>query len=155
MRPVPNQPWASRKHRPHQPQSRLPVELADQIHLVNQAVGYFADHFSEAIELESMAEALGVNGDWLDLCFDHCRGKTPFQSLQHLRLSRLFERIAAQPQITLQRQVDRCGLASVMVANQSFEQLFGIGLAPFRRMCRRAARDRQMTSMGQPYPNRA
>ena len=155
MRPVPNQPWASRKHRPHQPQSRLPVELADQIHLVTQAVGYFADHFSEAIELESMAEALGVNGDWLDLCFDHCRGKTPFQSLQHLRLSRLFECIAAQPQITLQRQVDRCGLASVMVANQSFEQLFGIGLAPFRRMCRRAARDRQMTSMGQPYPNRA
>jgi len=144
MRPVPNQPWVS-----------LPVELADQIDLVNQAVGYFADHFSEAIELESMAEALGVNGDWLDLCFDHCRGKTPFQSLQHLRLSRLFERIAAQPQITLQRQVDRCGLASVMVANQSFEQLFGIGLAPFRRMCRRAAQDRQMTSMGQPYPNRA
>ena len=96
-----------------------------------------------------------VNGDWLDLCFDHCRGKTPFQSLQHLRLSRLFEGIASQPQITLQRQVDRCGLASVMVANQSFEQLFGIGLAPFRRMCRRAAQDRQMTSMGQPYPNRA
>ena len=155
MRPVPNQPWVSRKHRPHQPQVRLPVELADQIDLVNQAVGYFADHFSEAIELESMAEALGVNGDWLDLCFDHCRGKTPFQSLQHLRLSRLFERIAAQPQITLQRQVDRCGLASVMVANHSFEQLFGIGLAPFRRMCRRAARDRQMTSMGLPYPNRA
>ena len=144
MRPVPNQPWVS-----------LPVELADQIDLVNHAVGYFADHFSEAIELESMAEALGVNRDWLDLCFDHCRGKTPFQSLQHLRLSRLFERIAAQPQITLQRQVDRCGLASVMVANQSFEQLFGIGLAPFRRMCRRAARDRQMTSMGLPYPNRA
>ena len=155
MRPVPNQPWASRKHRPHQPQSRLPVELADQIHLVNQAVGYFADHFSEAIELESMAEALGVNGDWLDLCFDHCRGKTPFQSLQHLRLSRLFEGIAAEPHRTLQQQVDRCGLASVMGASKSFEQLFGIGLAPFRRMCRRAARDRQMTSMGQPYPNRA
>ena len=155
MRPVPNQPWVSRKHRPHQPQVRLPVELADQIDLVNQAVGYFADHFSEAIELESMAEALGVNGDWLDLCFDHCRGKTPFQSLQHLRLSRLFERIAAQPHRTLQQQVDRCGLASVMGANQSFEQLFGIGLAPFRRMCRRAAQDRQMTSMGLPYPNRA
>jgi len=155
MRPVPNQPRASRKHRPHQRQGRLPVELADQIDLVNQAVGYFADHFSEAIELESMAEALGVNGDWLDLCFDHCRGKTPFQSLQHLRLSRLFEGIAAQPQITLQRQVDRCGLASVMGANQSFEQLFGIGLAPFRQMCRRAARDRQVASMGLPYPNRA
>lgn len=155
MRPVPNQPWASRKHRPHQSQGRLPVELADQIDLVNQAVGYFADHFSEAIELESMAEALGVNGDWLDLCFDHCRGKTPFQSLQHLRLSRLFEGIVAQPQMTLQRQVDRCGLASVMGANQSFEQLFGIGLAPFRRMCRRAARDRQVASMGLPYPNRA
>ena len=155
MRPVPNQPRASRKHRPHQSQARLPVELADQIDLVNQAVGYFADHFSEAIELESMAEALGVNGDWLDLCFDHCRGKTPVQSLQHLRLSRLCEGIAAQPQITLQRQVDRCGLASVMGANQSFEQLFGIGLAPFRRMCRRAARDRQVASMGLPYPNRA
>jgi transcriptional regulator GlxA family with amidase domain len=144
MRPVPNQP-----------KSRLPVALADQIDLVNQAVGFFADHFSEAIELESMAEALGVNGDWLDLCFDHCRGKTPFQSLQHLRLSRLFEGIAAEPHSTLQQQVDRCGLASVMGASKSFEQLFGIGLAPFRRMCRRAAQDRQMTSMDLPYPNRA
>lgn len=155
MRPVPNQAWASRKHRPHQPPGRLPVALADQIDLVNQAVGYFADHFGEAIELESMAEALGVNGDWLDLCFDHCRGKTPFQSLQHLRLSRLFEGIAAEPQHTLKQQVNRCGLASVMRANQSFEQLFGIGLAPFRRMCRRAARDRQIASMGLPYPNQA
>jgi transcriptional regulator GlxA family with amidase domain len=118
-------------------------------------VGYFADHFSEAIELESMAEALGVNGDWLDLCFDHCRGKTPFQSLQHLRLSRLFEGIAAEPQRTLQHQVNRCGLTSVMRANQSFEQLFGIGLAPFRLMCRRAARDRQIVNMDQPYSNRA
>ena len=155
MRPVPTQAWASRKHQPHHPQVRPPVALADQINLVNQAVGYFADHFSETIELESMAEALGVNSDWLDLCFDHCRGKTPFQSLQHLRLSRLFEGIAAEPQRTLQQQVDRCGLASVMRANQSFEQLFGIGLAPFRRMCRRAAQDRQVASMGLPYPNRA
>ena len=155
MRPVPNLASASRKQRPHQPPGRLPVALADQLDLVNQAVGYFSDHFSEAIELESLAEFLGVNGDWLDLCFDHCRGKTPFQSLQHLRLSRLFEGIAADPQRTLQQQVDRCGLASVMVASQSFEELFGIGLVPFRRLCRRAVQDRQMTSMNLPYPNRA
>ena len=125
MRPVPNLASASRKQRPHQPPGRLPVALADQLDLVNQAVGYFSDHFSEANELESMAEFLGVNG------------------------------IAADPQRTLQQQVDRCGLVSVMVASQSFEELFGIGLVPFRRLCRRAVQDRQMTSMNLPYPNRA
>jgi hypothetical protein len=30
----------------------------------------------------------------------------------------------------------------VMTANRLFEELFGIGLAPFRRVCRRAEADR-------------
>ncbi len=103
---------------------------------------HFAHHFSEDIELEVMATSIGVSAEWLDLCFDHCSGKTPFQALQHFRLSRLFEGIAEHPQSTLQQQVHRCGLASVMAANRLFEEFFGIGLAPFRRVCRRAAADR-------------
>jgi AraC-like DNA-binding protein len=124
------------------------VTLSDQIAVVNQAVRYFGDHFSEAISLDAMAASLGVNEEWLDLCFDHCRGKTPYQALQQVRLSRLFDGIAREPQCTLQQQVSRCGLSSVMSANHSFEDLFGIGLAPFRRVCRRAVADRQSTRQG-------
>jgi transcriptional regulator GlxA family with amidase domain len=120
----------------------LPVAPAQQLDVVNRAARYFAHHFAEEIELEAMASSIGVSAEWLDLCFDHCRGKTPFQALQHFRLSRLFDGIAEQPQTTLQQQVHRCGLASVMAANRLFEDLFGIGLAPFRRVCRRAAADR-------------
>lgn len=121
-----------------------PATISDQLAVVNQALSYFRTHFSEAISLDAMAASLGINEEWLDLCFDHCRGKTPFQTLQQVRLSRLFEGIAREPQCTLQHQVNRCGLASVMSANHSFEDLFGIGLAPFRRVCRRAVADRQI-----------
>ena len=116
---------------------------------MNRAARYFAHHFSEEISSEALAHSIGVSAEWLDLCFDHCRGKTPFQALQHFRLSRLFEGIAQQPNSTLQQQVRRCGLASVMAANRLFEELFGIGLAPFRRICRRAAAD-QLLRRGQP-----
>ncbi len=120
----------------------IPVAPTQQLDVVNRAARYFARHFSEEIELEAMARSIGVSAEWLDLCFDHCRGKTPFQALQHFRLSRLFEGIAAQPYTTLDQQVHRCGLVSVMGANRLFEELFGIGLAPFRRVCRRAEADR-------------
>jgi transcriptional regulator GlxA family with amidase domain len=120
----------------------LPVAPTQQLEVVNRAGRYFARHFAEDIQLEVLATSIGVSAEWLDLCFDHCRGKTPFQALQHFRLSRLFEGIAEQPQTTLQQQVHRCGLASVMAANRLFEELFGIGLAPFRRVCRQAAADR-------------
>jgi transcriptional regulator GlxA family with amidase domain len=122
----------------------LPVAPTQQLDVVNRAGRYFAHHFAEDFQLEAMANSIGVSAEWLDLCFDHCRGKTPFQALQHFRLSRLFEGIAEQPQTTLQQQVHRCGLASVMAANRLFEELFGIGLAPFRRVCRQAAADRQL-----------
>ena len=143
MRPVPP-PTAAYPDRHALPRRwrPLPVAPAQQLDVVNQAARYFAHHFSEVIELEVMASSIGVSAEWLDLCFDHCRGKTPFQALQHFRLSRLFEGIAEHPQSTLQQQVQRCGLASVMGANRLFEELFGIGLAPFRRVCRRAAADR-------------
>ncbi|MCP9809396.1 helix-turn-helix transcriptional regulator [Cyanobium sp. HWJ4-Hawea] len=122
----------------------MPETLADQWAVVNRVIGYFGEHFQEAIELEAVALLMGLNGEWLDLCFDHCRGKTPFQALQHVRLGQLFESIVNQPQQTLQQQVDRCGLVSVISANHSFEDLYGIGLAPFRRVCRRAEADRQL-----------
>jgi AraC-like DNA-binding protein len=112
---------------------------------IARRIAYGASHhFSEEIELEAVARSIGVSAEWLDICFDHCRGKTPFQTLQHIRLSRLFEGIASQPHSTLKQQVHRCGLASVMAANRLFEELFGIGLAPFRRVCRQAEADRQL-----------
>ena len=93
---------------------------AQQLDVVNRAARYFSHHFSEEIELEAVARSIGVSAEWLDLCFDHCRGKTPFQTLQHIRLSRLFEGIAAQPHTTLQQQVHLCGLASVMAVWHPF-----------------------------------
>ena len=139
---------SARRHLPKAPASPPPVTLSDQTAVVNEAVRYFGDHFGESIALDAMAATLGVDEEWLDLCFDHCRGKTPYQALQQVRLSRLFDRIAREPQCTLQQQVSRCGLSSVMSANHSFEDLFGIGLVPFRRVCRRAVADR----LGTPTP---
>lgn len=143
MRPVPlPTAGSSDLHGPPRRRGLIPVARSQQLEVVHRAGRYFAHHFSEDIEFDAVARSIGVSAEWLDLCFDLCHGKTPFQALQHVRLSRLFEGIAAQPQSTLQHQVHRCGLASVMAANRLFEDLFGIGLAPFRRVCRRAAEDR-------------
>jgi transcriptional regulator GlxA family with amidase domain len=110
--------------------------------LVHGATSYFAAHYAEPIRMASVASQLGVSEGCLDLCFDLCRGRTPWETLQQLRLSRLFEAISAQPSQGIETQVQRCGLLPVTEANQAFQRAFGIDLGAFRHSCRRAAADR-------------
>jgi hypothetical protein len=84
-----------------------------------------------------------VSEGCLDLCFDLHRGRTPWETLQQLRLSRLFEAISEQPSQGIETQVQRCGLLPVTEANQAFQRAFGIDLGAFRHSCRRAAADRR------------
>jgi AraC-like DNA-binding protein len=110
--------------------------------LVHGATRYFGTHYAEPIRIDAVATRLGVSEGCLDLCFDLCRGRTPWESLQQLRLSRLFEAISAQPTQGIETQVQRCGLLPVTEANQAFQRAFGIDLGAFRHSCRRAAADR-------------
>jgi transcriptional regulator GlxA family with amidase domain len=111
--------------------------------LVNGATSYFGAHYGEPIRIASVASRLGVSEGCLDLCFDLCRGRTPWETLQQLRLSRLFEAISEQPGQGIESHVQRCGLLTVTEANQAFQRAFGIDLGSFRHSCRRAAADRR------------
>lgn len=114
-----------------------------RLQLVNGATHYFGAHYAEPIRIASVASKLGVSEGCLDLCFDLHRGRTPWETLQQLRLSRLFEAISEQPSQGIETQVQRCGLLPVTEANQAFQRAFGIDLGAFRHSCRRAAADRR------------
>jgi transcriptional regulator GlxA family with amidase domain len=111
--------------------------------LVNEAIHYFANHYGEPIHIAGVASQLGVSEGCLALCFDHCRGHTPWQTLQQMRLNRLYEAIAHRPADPLEQLVRRCGLLPVTEANRAFQQAFGIDLGSFRRTSHRAAEDRR------------
>jgi AraC-like DNA-binding protein len=111
--------------------------------LVRDAIHYFADHYAEPIQIAGLASALGVSEGCLALCFDHCQGRTPWQTLQQMRLSRLYEAISHRPAEPLEQLVDGCGLLPVTEANRAFQQAFGIDLGSFRRTSHRAAEDRR------------
>ena len=120
--------------------------------LVSEAIHYFADHYGEPIQIAGVASQLGVSEGCLALCFDHCQGRTPWQTLQQLRLNRLYEAIAHRPAEPLEQLVHRCGLLPVTEANRAFQQAFGIDLGSFRRTSHRAAEDRRFR---RSHPNGA
>jgi AraC-like DNA-binding protein len=111
--------------------------------LVSGATSYFGTHYAEPIRIAAVASRLGVSEGCLALCFDHCRGRTPWESLQQLRLSRLYEAIASRPADPLELLVRHCGLQPVTEANRAFQKAFGIDLGSFRRTSHRAAADRR------------
>jgi AraC-like DNA-binding protein len=118
--------------------------LADgRMGVVGQALLYFTQHFRDAIEMTDVARVIGISEECLDFCFDQSRGMTPFEALQHHRLNRLFQDIAAHPARSLPRSMRQCGLPCSAGTIAAFEDTFGIGMPLFRRTCLRAAADRE------------
>ncbi len=111
--------------------------------VVGQALSYFASHFQDPIQMQSVATALGISEGCLDFCFDQSRGMTPFEALQHHRLNQLFQSITDHPRQPLRLAISRCGLGQTVNPLALFEETFGIAMPLFVLTCRRAAEDRE------------
>ena len=120
----------------------VPSGCESPMQVVADALHYFGQHFSEPIQIPSMAESLGISLDCLNFSFEHIRGVTPLQALQEHRLNKLFVALTEQPRQDLGRAIRACGLAETTGVLALFEQEFGIDMPLFMLTCRRAADDR-------------
>ena len=120
----------------------VPSGCESPMQVVADALHYFGQHFSEPIQIPSMAESLGISLDCLNFSFEHIRGVTPLQALQEHRLNKLFFALTDQPRQDLGRAIRACGLAETTGVLALFEQEFGIDMPLFLLTCRRAADDR-------------
>ena len=89
----------------------VPSGCESPMQVVADALHYFGQHFSEPIQIPSMAESLGISLDCLNFSFEHIRGVTPLQALQEHRLNKLFFALTDQPRQDLGRAIRACGLA--------------------------------------------
>ena len=119
----------------------VPCGCESPMQVVADALHYFGQHFSEPIQIPSMAESLGISLDCLNFSFEHIRGVTPLQALQEHRLNKLFFALTDQPRQDLGRAIRACGLAETTGVLALFEQEFGIDMPLFLLTCRRAADD--------------
>ena len=120
----------------------VPSGCESPMQVVADALHYCGRHFSEPIQIPSMAESLGISLDCLNFSFEHIRGVTPLQALQEHRLNKLFVALTDQPRQDLGRAIRACGLAETTGVLALFEQEFGIDMPLFLLTCRRAADDR-------------
>ncbi len=120
----------------------VPSGCESPMQVVADALHYFGQHFSEPIQIPSIAESLGISLDCLNFSFEHIKRVTPLQALQEHRLNKLFVALTDQPHQGLGRAIRACGLAETTGVLALFEQEFGIDLPLFQLTCRRAADDR-------------
>ena len=120
----------------------VPSGCESPMQVVADALHYFGQHFSEPIQIPSMAESLGISLDCLNFSFEHIKRVTPLQALQEHRLNKLFVALTDQPRQDLGRAIRACGLAETNEVLALFEQEFGIDMPLFLLTCRRAADDR-------------
>ena len=120
----------------------VPSGCESPMQVVADALHYFGQHFSEPIQIPSMAESLGISLDCLNFSFEHIRRVSPLQALQEHRLNKLFVALTDQPRQDLGRAIRACGLAETTGVLALFEQEFGIDMPLFLLTCRRAADDR-------------
>jgi len=117
-------------------------DCGSPMRVVTEALHYFGQHFSGPIQIQSMAESLGISLDCLNFSFEQIRGVTPLQALQEHRLNKLFVALTDQPRQGLARAIRTCGLTNTAGVLALFEQEFGIDMPLFLLTCRRAADDR-------------
>ena len=85
-------------------------DCGSPMRVVADALHYFGKHFSDPIQIPSMAESLDINLDCLNFSFKHIRGVTPLQAPQEHRLNKLFVALTDQPRQGLGRAIRACGL---------------------------------------------
>jgi methylphosphotriester-DNA--protein-cysteine methyltransferase len=112
--------------------------------VVRSALLLIADHVADpALNALWISETLAISPEELDAAFSAHRPLSCDMSILNHRLSRLFERITAEPHTALEQQVIACGLASIEAADHHFRACFGIDLNAFHAVSLRAADDRQ------------
>ena len=124
------------------PAGNQTISFTESLLLVGEALKFFALHFRQPLPIQELVQGLGVSEQHLFACFKQARGITPQEALVDFRLDRLFQTFKDHPSQGLRRSIRDCGLTHTEKLIQLFESNFGIAMAPFLLICRRAQQDR-------------
>ncbi|MBI5425216.1 MAG: helix-turn-helix transcriptional regulator [Opitutae bacterium] len=112
---------------------------ARMVRAVLQAERYFADHHTEAVNVEALAKELGVAYSHFRREFKAQTGFSPWNYVVHLRLSRA-RRLLAAGDATLDDIAARLGFSSAFHLSSAFKQAYGIAPQHWRDQLRKTSR---------------
>lgn len=112
---------------------------ARMVRAVLEAERYFAEHHTEAVNVEALAKDLGVAYSHFRREFKAQTGFSPWNYVVHLRLSRA-RRLLAAGDATLDDIAARLGFSSAFHLSAAFKQAYGIAPQHWREQLRRRVR---------------
>jgi transcriptional regulator GlxA family with amidase domain len=99
---------------------------------VHRAESYLSDHYRETIQIELLAERLGVAYSHFRRAFLAHTGYSPWRYVIHLRLTRA-RALMASSNATLDHIAAQTGFSSGFHLSSSFKKAYGIAPDPWRR----------------------
>lgn len=116
--------------------SRSPSRSSQIERAVHEAVSYLGEHHAEALNVEMLAEKLGVAYSHFRRAFRAQTGFSPWKYVIHLRLTRA-RRILAGSDAKLDEVAARVGFSSGFHLSNAFKQAFGESPDQWRRGLKR------------------
>lgn len=109
-----------------------PSVLSNVQRAVYQAERYLGEHYREPIQIEHLAEKLGVAYSHFRRAFLAHTGTSPWRYVIHLRLTRA-RALMASSDATLDYIAGQTGFSSAFHLSSSFKKAYGIAPDPWRR----------------------
>ncbi len=94
---------------------------------------YLRLHFSEAIGVGDVAEALACNSEYLGRLYHHCRGETVTAALNRLRIEHAAKLLADAP-LSIKEVAAACGFNDPAYFRRKFRLFHGLTPGEFRRL---------------------
>jgi AraC-like DNA-binding protein len=98
---------------------------------------HLADHLAEPVNVQALAQRLGVGYTHFRRAFKAHTGFAPWQYVLHLRLARA-RRVLAGGDVTLDALADELGFSSGFHLSSAFKRVFGVAPEHWRRRMARA-----------------
>lgn len=99
---------------------------------IHSAMNFIQQHYSENIDVQSIADYLGISRTYFTVLFQKITGNTPSRYLMNVRM-KAAERLLASTDMLVADVAERCGFANAYSFSTSFRKRYGKSPAQFRK----------------------